>query len=275
MKKLTFLLLTTCLVTITETANAQTSQSKLLPSEALVLMYNAVDLNPDKKRIDNTKPYQSRVITEGLTGDEIFYLGETYFWNFMPKEAAEAYSQFLEEDSPRGRASWQRYLQIQFRAFDKHDLVEEKLADYREKFKPTPTDRYGLYGQVFNLANKYQKLGEHEKVLTLINQELQYVDYSGAYNSLQLPAYFHVSYRKLGKVNEAVKLLKNARQGLTETLEKRKLETPSQDISYPMHSRVVTSMNTIMTEKIGYNQMNKKFEELIQSISKSIELFGG
>ncbi|MBO3697026.1 hypothetical protein [Roseivirga sp. E12] len=275
MKKITFLLLAIGLITFNGTSKAQSNDSKLLPSEALVLMYNAVDLNPDKKRIDNTKPFQSRVITEGLSGDEIFYLGETYFWNFMPKEAAEAYGQFLEEDSPRGRASWQRYLQIQFRAFEKHDLVEQKLSEYRKKFKPVPDDRYGIYGQVINVANLYVKRGEHKKVLELINQELEYVNYDGAYNSLLLPAYFHASYRSLGKVDEAVKTLKNAMAGLTETLEKRKQNAPDEEFQYVVHSRPVASMETIMTTKLSYTQMNEKFEVLIQSIARALELYGG
>jgi|GEM_PF-3143248 len=275
MKKLTSLLLAICLVNFAQTSKAQNNQSGLLPSEALVLMYNAVDLNPNKKRIDNTKPFQSRVITEGLSGDEIFYLGETYFWNFMPKEAAQAYSQFLEEDSPRGRASWQRYLQIQFRAFDQHDLVEEKLSEYRKRFKPTPNDRYGIYGQVINVANLYLKRGEHEKVLELINEELEYMKYDGAYNSLLLPAYFHASYRSLGRVNEAVEALKRAKAGLLETLEKRKQNASNEEFQYVVHSRPVASMETIMTSKLSHTQMNEKFEALIQSISRALELYGG
>ncbi|OEK01084.1 hypothetical protein BFP97_05995 [Roseivirga sp. 4D4] len=276
MKKFSIILLAISLVALNSKSNAQTNDSKLLPSEALVLMYNAVDLNPDKKRIENTKPYQSRVITEGLQGDEIFYLGETYFWNFMPKEAAEAYSQFLEEDSPRGRASWQRYLQIQFRAFDKHDFVEEKLSEYRKKFKPTPDDRYGIYGQVINVANLYLERGEHEKVLELINEELAYINYGGAYNSLLLPAYFHASYRSLGKVDEAVTALKKAKAGLMETLDKRKQKkTSNEEFQYVAHSRPVASMETIMTSKLSHTQMNDKFEALIQSISRALELYGG
>lgn len=243
--------------------------SKLLPSEALVLMYNAVDLHPEKQRIENTKPFQSRVIIEGLSGDELFYLGETYFWNFMPKEAAEAYANFLDEESPRGRASWQRYLQIQFRAFEKHDFVEQKIQEYRDKYKPMPEDRSGIIGQVWNVAERYRKMGNHEKVVALVNAELASLDYNGAYSSFQLPGIFFDSYRETGKIQEAIKLINDAIAGLKKTVEARKRKTPEKEFRYVTHSAPVRNMETIMTEKLSYTQMTEKFEELIKSLSRN------
>lgn len=250
------------------TANAQTNTSKLLPSEALILMYNAVDLNPDKERIANTKPFQSRVITENLSGDEIFYLGETYFWNFMPKEAGEAYAKLLNEDSDRGRAAWQRHLQVQFRAFDKHDYVEEQLKIYRQKFKPIPEDRAGIMGQVFNLADKYKKAGQHEKVVQLIEEELAYLNYDGAYSSFLLPGIFFESFAKTGKTETVISHIQNALNGLKKTLETRKANTPEKNFDYVVHSAPVSSMETIMTENLSYSQMTKKFEALIARLSR-------
>lgn len=252
---------------------AQTNNSKLLPSEALILMYNAVDLNPDKERIENTRPFQARVITEGLSDDEVFYLGETYFWNFMPKEAEAAYKNFLEEDSPRGRASWQRYLQIQFRAFNQHEFVEEQIKAYREKFKAIPEDRYGMFGQIYNVADRYRKMGEHEKVVQLIKDEWEYLNRNGAYASFQLPAYFIDSFNALGKNKEAIDLLAKAKEGLEKTLQERKAKTPENEFQYVVHSRPVSGMDTIMTEKLSHSQMSEKFEWLITSLSKAIEKY--
>lgn len=242
---------------------------KLLPSEALVLMYNEVDLHPEKERIQNTKPFQTRVITEGLSGDELFYLGETYFWNFMPKEAAEAYANFLEENSPRGRAAWQRYLQIQFRAFEKHDLVEQKIKEYQAKYKPIPEDRAGMIGQVWNIAERYRKMGNHEKVVELVNAEIATLDYNGAYSSFQLPGIFFMSYKEAGRIDEAIKMISEAKAGLNKTLEARKSKTPEKDFAYVVHSAPVRGMDTVMTEKLSYQQMTEKFEGLINSLSRN------
>ncbi len=254
---------------LSDSLQAQTNQSKLLPSEALVLMYNAVDLNPGKERIKNTKPFQARVITEGLEGDEIFLLGETYFWNYMPKEADEIYTKFLDEDTDRGRAAWQRHLQVQFRAFDKHDFVEEQIKVYRKKFKPIPEDRSGIFGQVYNLANKYKQAGEHEKVVQLIKDEIDYLNYDGAYSSFQLPGIFFESFIKLGKANEAGQMIKNAVQGLQKTLDARKGKALENDFAYVVHSRPVRIMDNVMTEKLSYQQMTEKFEGLIKSLSRT------
>ncbi len=243
-------------------------ESKLLPSEALVLMYNEVDLHPEKQRIENTKPFQARVITEGLSEDELFYLGETYFWNFMPKEAAEAYARFLDEDTPRGRASWQRYLQIQFRAFEKHELVEQKIKEYRAKYKPIPEDRSGIIGQVWNVAERYRKMGDHEKVVALVNAEVASLDYQGAYASFQLPGIFFQSYKEAGKMQEAIKLINDAIAGLKKTVELRKNNSSKEGFRYVVHSAPVRNMDTIMTEKLSYEQMTEKFEELIKSLSR-------
>lgn len=264
MKKHYLLIAMLCLLP----ASMYSQESKLLPSEALVLMYNQVDLHPEKQRIENTKPFQARVITEGLSEDELFYLGETYFWNFMPKEAAEAYANFLDENTPRGRASWQRYLQIQFRAFEKHDLVEQKIKEYRAKYKPVPEDRSGIIGQVWNVAERYRKMGNHEKVVELVNAEVGSLDYNGAYSSFQLPGIFFESYKEAGKMQEAIKMINDAIAGLKKTVELRKKDNPEKGFRYVVHSAPVRNMETIMTEKLSYEQMTEKFEELIKSLSR-------
>lgn len=267
-------ILTTILIFLTITVHAQEQKpGMLLPSEALVLMYNAVDQNPDVSRIDNTLPYLERVITTNLSPDEQFYLGEVYFWDFKPREAEEAYKPFLDEEGKRGRSAWQRTMQIKFRAYDLHAEVEEDIKKYRDRFKPMPEDRYGLFGQVYNVASLYQGKNDHEKVLYLVTEELNTLNYEGAYTSFQLPAYFIESYKALGKHEEAIELLRSAKAGLEATLEKRMKNIPEDDHFYVQHGKIVTDMDNAFTEKIGYQQMNKKFEDLIKSLSKAIEVY--
>lgn len=245
----------------------------LLPSEALVLMYNAVDHNPDVSRIDNTLPYLERVITTNLSSDEQFYLGEVYFWDFKPKEAEEAYKPFLTENGKRGRSAWQRTMQIKFRAYDLHSEVESDLKKYRKKFKPMPEDRYGLFGQVYNVASLYQGKNEHEKVLQLISDELNTLNHEGAYRSFQLPAYFIESYKAVKKNEEAIQLLQSAKVGLEKTLANRMKSIPEDDYFFVEHGNVVTSMDNAFTENVGYQQMNEKFEALIESLELAIEKY--
>lgn len=267
-------LLIMILIILSTTVQAQEQKpGMLLPSEALILMYNAVDQNPDVSRIDNTLPYLERVITTNLSSDEQFYLGEVYFWDFKPKEAEEAYKPFLTEDSKRGRSAWQRTMQIKFRAYDLHEEVETDLKKYRRKFKPIPADRYGLFGQVYNVASLYQGKNEHEKVIQLIEEELSTLNHEGAYRSFQLPAYFIESYKAVGKNEEAIQLLQSAKSRLEQTLADRMKSIPEDDHFFVEHGSVVTGMDNTFTEEIGYQQMNKKFEDLIESLAKAIEVY--
>jgi hypothetical protein len=252
---------------------AQNNESKLLPSEALTLMINAVDMHPNKERIDATKPYLSRVITKKLSKKEQFYLGEVYFWNFMPTEGLDVYSKLMNGNDDIARASWQRAMQINFLAFQETDKVEKQLSEFRQKFKPIPEDLTYMFGQVSNIAGKYQKEESYSKVLELIRQELKTINYDGAYKSFQLPAYYFNSYKALGKENEALKLLEDAKLGLEQTLTLRNENVPKNDPDYLIHTSRVKGMETIVTDKLSYIQMNKKFEELISSIEKAINYF--
>ncbi len=253
---------------------AQDNQNKLLPSEALTLMIHAAAMNPELKRIDATKPYLSRVITTDLSREEQYILGDIYFWNFMPDESFEMFSKFLDDNNDLARASWQRVLQIRFRAYNEHDKVEGLIKEFREKFKPDPRDRFYVFGQTLNLGRKYAEEVNHERVLSLINEELETLNYEGAYRSFELPGFFFESYEVLGKKKEALTLLKEAKKGLELTLSERKKNLPEKDLDYlPLYATRASGMENIVTDKLSYGQMNGKFEELIDNLSNYIEKY--
>lgn len=253
---------------------AQDYQNKLLPSEALTLMIHAAAMNPDLKRIDATKPFVPRVITTDLSSEEQYTLGDIYFWNFMPDDSFEMFSKFLDDNGDRARASWQRVLQIRFMAYKEHEKVERLTKEFREKFKPDPRDRFYVFGQTLNLGRKYAKEGNHEKVLSLINAELETLDHKGAYRSFELPGFLFESYEALGKKKEALTLLKNAKKGLELTLSEREKNLPEKDLDYlPLYATRAAGMENIVTDKLSYSQMNEKFEELIGKLNGYIEKY--
>ena len=116
---------------------------------------------------------------------------------------------------------------------------------------------------------KWGVIRRRGKVVQLIKDELNYLNYEGAYTSFQLPGIFFESFSKIGKTEEAVKLIKAAVEGLQKTLEARKSQTSENDFAFVVHSRPVRGMETVMTEKLSYTQMNEKFEGLIKSISRN------
>ena len=266
----------TIILLVLGTLNSQSKSNfkgKLLPSEGLALTYDAMNSNMDGKRMEVIGHILPRVVKENLSGDELFYLGDLYFWNFKPKESEDAFKPFLKEKGLRARSAWQRSLQIKFRAYDKHDEVEKLIREYRKQFPAIPEDRYGMFGQVWNVASRYEKLGDYKKVLQLISEELKSLNYSGAYRSFNLPAYFNKSYRELGKVDEAIKLLEIAMNNLSKTLKNRKNNIPKNDPLYVVHSNRVERMLTPYQSKKSYTQINQKFEELINALNESIKKY--
>ncbi len=268
MKKAIFLIALTSIVSTH--LIAQENERKLLPSEAIALMYFRVDMNPEASRDVNTKPIQPRVITEGLSGDEWFFLGETYFWNLMPNEAKEAFSKIMDQNTNASRAAWQRMMIVNVNGFQKFEETEKMIEDYRKKFKPIPEDISGAYFGISSLAYFYSQQEKHEKVVQLIMDEIDYLDFSGPYSGFIGPSHYMKSFEALGKKKEAIQMLKDAVKGLSATLSKRKENTPEKDIKYAKHSGPVHNMLTVMTEKIGYSQMNENFEKLIERIENAI-----
>ncbi len=266
-------LLSALLLSISIILLAQTDP-KLRPSEVYVLMRDAVDNNPREERIAITKPYMSRAIKTDLSDIEQFYLAELHFWNFMPDKAHEIYSKFLTRDDSLGRACWQRVLQIEFVAYEKAEKVERAIEEFRNKFSPQPRDELYMFGQVYNVGNKYAQAGDHQKVLDLVNNELDILDYEWPYKSYLLPVYFFSSYKELGETDLAIKLLKDARAGLQKKLDKRKETVLDNDPDFARHSERVEGMNTIMTTRLSYNQSNEKFEDAISKMNNYIQRMG-
>ena len=245
-------------------------EARLMPSEAIAIMYHRTDMNPDKSRDINTKPIQPLVITEGLEGDELFYLGETYFWNLMPKESFAAFSKIKDENTIAARAAWQRIFIININGFQKFEETEGMLSSYREKFKPLPADRLGAFYAVSSLAYLYNQQGKHDKVVQLIKEEIEYLNYEGPYDSFALLYLYKDSFEEEKQVDELRKMTQEAHDGLKASLEQRKKNVPEKDIRYAEHSAPVAGMLTVMTEKLGYAQTNEKYEKLIEKLAEAL-----
>ena len=136
----TLQLLTLILVLLLPGIGDAETPGKLLPSEATTLMVMQAMNNPDASRKDVYEHYLPRVITEGLDSDELFYLGEVYFFALMPEEARDAYYPLLNDNSMRARVAWQRVLQIRFRAFQMYDRAARDMVNFRKTFPADPAD---------------------------------------------------------------------------------------------------------------------------------------
>ena len=267
MKKRLILLL---LLSTTIQATAQENKPRLLPSEAIALMYYRTDMNPEQSRDVNTKPIQPLVITEGLEGDELFYLGETYFWNLMPKESYAAFEKIKDQNSLAGRAAWQRMFIININGFQKIKETEVLLGEYRKKFKPISADRNGAFYAVASLAYIYTQEGEFDKAVKVISDEINSLTFEGPYSSYSALSRFKKAFLESDNEKEWRELTQNALNGLKAKLKQRINETPEKDIRYAEHSDPVSGMLTVMTEKLGYAQTNEKYQELIDELTEAL-----
>ncbi|MCK8479798.1 hypothetical protein [Psychroserpens algicola] len=270
MKKLSFLIVI-CFISLA--AFSQINDSKLLPSEALTLMINKVENNPGVKRIELTKPYLTRLITDSLSKEEQFCLGEVYFWNFMPKESFNSFSTLLDGNDLFARAAWHRTMIINIRAFKKVDEVEKQLSKFRKKFNRIPSDPDYLYSRVYDLADIYLKKQNHKKIVELIEQEIKGLKHDGPYKSLLLPAIFIDSFKEVGRYDYAIKLLKESKFELEKTYNYRLNNIPKGDTDYLVHSSRVKGMLTVVNKKLSYTQINDLFKVLISNLDNALNKF--
>jgi len=263
-------LLLSLLIALSIQVQAQEQKARLLPSEAIALIYYRTDMNPNASRDVNTKPVQPLVITENLEGDELFFLGETYFWNLMPNESYAAFEQLKDQNTLAARASWQRMFVININGFQDYKGTESMLDDYRKKFKPMAKDRAGAFFAVASLAYYYSKQGQPEKAVNVINDEIASLDFEGPYSSYGALEQFKKVFTDSGKEEAWRKMTLEVQQGLKAKLKERKQNIPEKDTRYARHSPPVEGMLTVMTEKLGYEQTNEKYQALIDLLEKAL-----
>ncbi len=258
-------------------AMTQGVPGNLLPSEAMVLMLNAVENRSDATTRTEmqtvTARYLPRVVTDNLMRFELFKLGDIYMFALMPEEARDVFLPFLDGDDLYSRAAWQRIIQIRFRAFDMYEQVLKDMESFRKRFPPVPVDREYLFSQVRNIGGMYTKQERHEDVVEAITTELDALDYTGAYKSFELPGAFMSSYVAIGKKKLAMEQLKNAIAGLGKTLAQRCANPPDEDYNYPLPSERFHYFYPPAVQSIGWKQQNDQLQALIAKLELTVKEF--
>lgn len=208
-------------VVFTSNSFAQ-NQSKLEPTEVVYYSLKAMAENPAARRLPTIKQYFDRLNTESLDKYQNFALGEVYFLNLKPRESLAQYEMFMDGTDLRARIAWQKAMQINYAAYDRHEKVEGMVEDYWQKFPPTPEDIWHADWQIKNLATKYQEEGDHQKVVDIVTREVNRLPLNAPYRSLRLPAVFMNSFVAVGQEDAARLMLRKSvvamRQGLAELL---------------------------------------------------------
>ncbi len=196
--------------------------AKLQPTEVVYYSLKAMAENPAARRIPTIKQYFDRLNVDELDEIQNFALGEVYFLNFKPAESLAQYEMFMDGGGLQARIAWQKAMQIHFNAYDRYEKIEGMVEDYWRKFPPITEDIWHTDWQIKNLATKYKKDGDHQKVVDIITKEVNRLPTNAPYRSLRLPATFLNSFIAAGKEDEARAMLRKSvvamRQGLADLI---------------------------------------------------------
>lgn len=207
-------------------AIAQTANSSLQPTEVVYYSLKAMAENPTANRIATIKQFFERLETENLSQEQEFALGEVYFLNFKPRESYAQYEPFMSGNDMRARIAWQKTMQINFAGFRRHELVEEMIEDYWEKFEPIRADIWDTSRQIRNLAYKYQNEGDYQKAVDLITREIERLPRNAPYRAFRLPVVFMKSFEAVGQREEALELIQSIRGKMREDLARFAKQNP-------------------------------------------------
>jgi hypothetical protein len=207
------------LLTGLNTASSRAQEPSLLPTDALHQIHVELSGQPGKQK-EIAMRYLPKVKTTDLSRDEQFALGEVYFVALMPKEARDAFAPFTGGRDMQARIARQRILWMTMAADRKYDGIEPMLVDYRRRFKPVAADTRHLSGAVFGIAEHYQSIGDHERAVKLVLEEVESLPGDAPYHSLRLPAQLFTSFEKTGRAETATRLLDKARATLRAMLPK-------------------------------------------------------
>lgn len=190
--------------------------AELRPSEAVTLMVQAMQTQPDAQRTSLTRPIIERMTSEDLSDTELFFKGEAHFLNFEPEPARDAYWELRDRSDNIGRVSAQRLMTIRVNAFGMIDeVLENDLPRYRERFGVRPYDRYGVTYAVSRAARQLADRGEPDRALDIVADEVHRHDrFDAPYMAYELPAQFMELAARQGRAEEFHRLLAWVTDGL-------------------------------------------------------------
>ncbi len=229
---ITFITIIFALTTNIIKADEPPAEGMLPPTDILYLSFKSMAENPTMGRIEQVGKYYGRVTTENLNEAEKFALGEVHFINLKPNEALASFEPFMGGDDLRARIAWQRVMQIRFRAFNETDRVEKMIEEYKQKFEPNGMDVWDIDRQILNIATKYQKAGEYQKVVNLITNAIERLSGNAPYMTYRMPAQFMKSFEETGNVELAEKMMLDVQNKLKNVVAAYVKENPEGHVFY-------------------------------------------
>ena len=198
------------------TASA-TAQTLRLPSEALHDIARARLEHPawTPTQIETAmKPVLDSTKTTDLSADEEVALGLAYFFTFDGPKARPIFEKHMSRDDRLGRVSWQALQQMSFLGAKDYALVEQRLGEFRRKYKPSNEDPEYTFRMVDNLARLAVSSGNHARAVQLVLDDVRALPIDMPVRSFELLGMYLASFRATGQTNVAADLMKRHRDAL-------------------------------------------------------------
>lgn len=195
------------ILTIGSNAIAAADDSIPLPSEVIPKMLSA--LVNDTPRQQLSELFLQEIQTTNLSNHEKYHFGEAWLIAGVPLEAADAFTEALNDGTSFARFAESRLIMISLNAEDDVTSALEDMQAFRGRYAPSSDDLWGLFHTVNGLARRYKEDGRHDKVIEAIIAELNWLDVTLPHPSFHLPAMHLDSFMVEGQLSKIEEILRN------------------------------------------------------------------
>jgi hypothetical protein len=195
-------------------------EPNLMPDEVLHRVGKYAADNPNGNNSDFVKSLLPQVRTTGLNSAQEVALGMVYYFAFMPKEASEKLSKYLDRTDALGRVSWQADERMLAAAFQKDEEAERRIPEFRKRFKPIPEDLVYTQWLIWDAAEYHREKGEYDKAVKIMLEDLSRLPVDMPYQTFDVLGSQYECFKKAGQSETAVSLMKKHRDALRARLAK-------------------------------------------------------
>ncbi len=155
-----------------------------------------------------------QVRTAGLSPQQDVALGMAYYFGYMPKESSAILDKYLDHSDALGRVSWEADERMLAAAFQKDEEAEQRIPEFRKRFKPDPEDLLYTDWLVWDAAEYHREKGEYQKAVDLMLADLHELPIDMPYETFEVLGSQYECFKKSGHGQVAIDLMKKHREAL-------------------------------------------------------------
>ncbi len=165
-----------------------------------------------------------------LSRDETLKYAELLTWADKNDDAIKVYKKVSRGKDLSARIASKELFDLVIPKVENNpELYEKMLEDYRAKFAPSPEDTNGLDHQVITLYKHYIENENLEKVIEIVQAQIDYLNFDAPYFSYRLLPGRYQTYLDLNRRDEIVELLESYKKKFEDIAAEREKNVPSDE----------------------------------------------